>query len=60
MTWNLVRKSENVKNEKCTLQDLDYSNKTHQKEKGETHILGPGIWRENQQMRKMRNWHGRI
>ena len=34
-----------VKNEKCTLQDLDYRKKTEKREKLEMHTLVPVIWR---------------
>ena len=34
----------NGKNEKCTLQDLEYGKKTDQQGKLETHMVGPGIW----------------
>ena len=33
----------NLKNEKCTLQGLEYGKKTDQQEKLETHMVGPGI-----------------
>ena len=36
-----------LKNEKLTLQDLEYRAKTHQSGKCDTHTAGPGIWREN-------------
>ena len=46
MTWNMAGKLKNVKNEKCSLQDLQYGKKTDQKVKLETHMAGPGIWQE--------------
>ena len=36
----------NMKNQNCTLQDLEYGEKTDQKAKSETHMVGPGIWRK--------------
>ena len=33
----------NVKNEKCTLQDLAYGKKTNKRGKRDTHTVGPGI-----------------
>ena len=35
-----------VKNEKCTLQDLEYVRETDQPEKVENHLVGPVIWQE--------------
>ena len=35
----------NVKNEKCTLQDLEYGEKTENHGKREIHTLGREIWR---------------
>ena len=46
MTWNMAGKLKNVKNEKCSLQDLQYGKKTDQKVKLVTHMAGPGIWQE--------------
>ena len=37
----------NVKNEKCTLKDLEYGAKTENHGKGEIHTLGREIWRGN-------------
>ena len=34
-----------MKNEKCTLQDLEYGEKTENHGKSEIHTLGPEIWR---------------
>ena len=50
MTRNFKKK---VENEKCTLQDLEYGEKTYQKAKSETHMVGPGIWRET--LKNMKN-----
>ena len=46
-----------VKNEQCTLYDLDSALKTEKREKGDTHMGEPGIWRENRKMCKMRHKH---
>ena len=35
-----------VKNEKCTLQDLEYVKKSDQLGKVENHLVGSGIWQE--------------
>ena len=43
----------NVKNENCTLYDLEYGKKTDQKGKAETHMVGHGIRRET--LTKMEN-----
>ena len=37
--------TENLKNEKCTLQDLEYCEKTANHRKFEIHTLGREIWR---------------
>ena len=42
--WQEIVK--NVKNEKCTLQDLEYVTKTDQLGKVENHLVGPVIWQE--------------
>ena len=42
--WREIMK--NVKNEKCTLQDLEYGKKTEKRGKRETHMIGYGIWQE--------------
>ena len=34
----------NLKNEKCTLQELEYGKKTDKEEKCEKYLVGPGIW----------------
>ena len=49
----------NVKNEKYTLQDLDYGQKTEKKKSGkrETHMVGTGIWRETLKTWKMKHKH---
>ena len=36
-----------VKNDKCTLQDLAYGEKTGKRGKRDKHTVGPGISREN-------------
>ena len=35
-----------VENEKCTTQDLEYSERTEKRGKRETDTVGPGIWQE--------------
>ena len=35
-----------VKNEKCTLQDLEYVRETDQHGKVENHLVGPETWQE--------------
>ena len=45
-TWNMARKLKNVENGKCTLQDLEYGEKTDKQRKCETHMVGHEIWRE--------------
>ena len=35
-----------VKNEKCTLQDLEYVKETDQHGKVENHLVGPVTWQE--------------
>jgi len=42
--WQEIVK--NVKNEKCTLQDVEYVKKTDQLGKVENHLVGPVIWQE--------------
>ena len=54
MSWNMARNTENMKNEKCTLQNLEYGEKTDQQGKGETHMAGPGIQKHGKTW-KMRN-----
>ena len=43
LTW---KHSKNVKNEKCTLSDLEYGEKIDQQAKCDTHNVGPEIWRK--------------
>ena len=43
----MTKSLKNVKNEKCTLKDLEYVEKTDQWGKWETHMVRTGIWREN-------------
>ena len=45
-TWIMARNTENAKNEKCTLQDLDFEEKTSKFEKQEQHPVRPGIWQK--------------
>ena len=41
-TWNMARTLKNVKNEKCTLQDLDYGEKTEKRGKRDRNTIWPG------------------
>ena len=50
--WNWKMKK---KSEKFTWQELEYVEKTEKHGKEYTLTLGPGIWQEKCQMRKMRN-----
>ena len=45
-TQNMARNSENVKNEKYTLQDLDYGKKIQKPGKRKTNSIGCEIWQE--------------
>ena len=45
-TWKMTKSLKNVKNEKCTLKDLEYGEKTENHGKWEIHTLGREIWRE--------------
>jgi hypothetical protein len=36
----------NVENDKCTLYDLEYGEKTEKRGKWEMNTLGPGLWQE--------------
>ena len=47
MTWKIAKNTENMKNEKCTRQDLDYGEKTNKPVKCDKNTVKPGIWREN-------------
>ena len=40
-TWNVPRNNKNVKNEKCTMQYLEYGDKSKKKWK-----IRPGLWRD--------------
>ena len=40
-----MKSLKNVKNEKCTLKDLEYGEKTENHGKGEIHTYGREIWR---------------
>ena len=46
LTWNMAEILKNVKEEKCTLQDLKYGKKTENHGKRDTHTVGSKIWRE--------------
>ena len=43
-TWKMTKSLKNVKNEKCTLEDLDYGENTENHGKLEIHTLGHEIW----------------
>ena len=58
-TWNMARKLKIMENEKHPFDDLKNAEITKKREKGEMHIEGPGIWRENRKSPKMRNTHFR-
>ena len=44
---------QNIENEKCTLQNLEYGEKTENHGKGDTNTVSLGIWRET--LRKVEN-----
>ena len=44
-TWKMTKSLKHVKNEKCTLKDLEYVEKTENHGKWEIHNLGREIWR---------------
>ena len=44
-TWKMTKSMKNVKNEKCTLKDLEYGEKTENYGKWEIHTLGREICR---------------
>ena len=46
LPWNMVRKLKNVENDRQTLQDLEYGEKSDQRENRETHMVGPGTRQE--------------
>ena len=48
-----------MENEKCTLKDLEYVEKTENHGKRETHTVGPGIWLEILKTWETRNAHCR-
>ena len=58
-TQILRRKLKNLKNENCTLYDLEYGKKKNQEKRGKTkmHIVGPGIWQKTLKNVEMRNAH---
>ena len=41
-----------VENEKCTTQDLEYSERTEKRGKRETDTVGPGIWQKKKKKKK--------
>ena len=43
---NKQKTLKNVENEKCTLQDMEYGEKTYKRGNRETHMVGHYIWRE--------------
>ena len=45
-TWKMTKSLKYVKNEKCTLKDLEYGKKTENHGKWEMHTFGREIWRE--------------
>jgi hypothetical protein len=45
-TWKMTKSLKYVKNEKCTLKDLEYGEKTENHGKWEIHTLGREIWRQ--------------
>ena len=45
-TWNMLKKLKNVKNEKRTLQTLEYGKNTEKRGKLEMQTVRPGIWQE--------------
>ena len=47
MTWNMARKLKIIENVKCTMQDLNYGEKTEKRGKRDTNTVRHGIWREN-------------
>ena len=44
-TWKMTKSLQKVKNEKCTLSNLEYGEKTENHRKWEIHTLGREIWR---------------
>ena len=56
----MMKSLKNVKNEKCTLQDLEYVEKTENHGKSEIHTLGREIWQGKlKKSGKFRNVHCR-
>ena len=49
----MTKSLKNVKNEKCTLKDLEYGEQTENHGKLEIHTLGREIWREK--LKKVEN-----
>ena len=56
-TWIWRETVNNVKNEKCTLQDLLYGQKNAKCGKCDKHTVGPGIWRDKCKKWKMKHKH---
>ena len=46
MTWNMARNTEKRENEKCTLYELEYGEKSDQQGKWEIHMVGYEIWKD--------------
>jgi hypothetical protein len=57
----LRRKLKSLKNEICTLYDLEYGKKKNKEKRGKTkmHTVGPGIWQKTLKNVEMRNAHCR-
>ena len=56
----MMKSLKNLKNEKCTLQDLEYGEKTENHGKREKHTLGREIWRGKlKKIGQFRNVHCR-
>ena len=49
----MAKKLKNVENEKQTLHDLEYGEKTEKRRKSDTHTVGPEIWGKT--MKKVEN-----
>ena len=49
----MAKKLKNVENEKQTLKDLEYGEKTEKRRKSDTHTVGPEIWGKT--MKKVEN-----
>ena len=56
----MTKSLKNVKNEKCTLKDLEYGEKTENHGKREIYTLGSEIWQGKlKKVEKIRNVHCR-